>query len=139
MRWKALLLDVDGTLCFRGRLIPGADEAVAQFRRRGCYCGSPPTSIRARPRVWLLSSTPWAWRCCGIQARVLGKPSPEFFARRLADPGLEPREVAVVGDDPASDVAGARAVGACAVQVRDGEGKAAVSGTGPRPVARRRT
>ena len=48
MRWKALLLDVDGTLCFRGRLIPGADEAVAQFRRRGLLLRFT-TNIDSRP------------------------------------------------------------------------------------------
>lgn len=226
MRWKALLLDVDGTLSFRGRLIPGADRAVAEFRRRGLLLrfttnidSRPPESVAAqltamglevRPEevfspplvaLRLMEADPGRrWHClvtpelqayfgrpsagdgrvdyvllgycphvdyrmlneafrhllagaelvvlqkgryfftpeginldtgalaalleyaCGIQARVLGKPSREFFARCLADLGMDPQDVAVVGDDPASDVAGARAVGAYAVQVRTGKG-----------------
>lgn len=226
MRWKALLLDVDGTLCFRGSLIPGADGALAEFRQRGLVLrfttnidSRPPESVAAQLRAMgldvraeevfspplvalrLMRADPARrWHClvtpelqayfgrpsageghvdyvllgycphvdyrmlneafrhilagaelvalqkgryfftpdginldtgavaalleyaCGIQARVLGKPSREFFAQCLADLGLHPEEVAVVGDDPASDVAGARAVGAYAVQVRTGKG-----------------
>ena len=35
MTVKALLIDVDGTLTFRGEMIPGADESLRQARRLG--------------------------------------------------------------------------------------------------------
>ncbi|MCL6450553.1 MAG: TIGR01458 family HAD-type hydrolase [Acetobacteraceae bacterium] len=35
LRFKALLLDLDGTLYFKGEMLPRADEAVAGFRRKG--------------------------------------------------------------------------------------------------------
>lgn len=252
MRWKGLLLDVDGTLTFRGRLIPGAEVALTEFRRRGLLLrfatnidSRPPESVRAHllglgldvrsgevinpPLVALrlMQAEPdRCWHCLvgpdledflrprafagqqagrpagasagqdlqeyasggrqvdrvlvgycpqvdyrmlneafrqllggadlvalqkgryffapdgtnldtgalvaaleyasGKQARVLGKPARDFFAMCLEDLGLAPDEVAVVGDDPASDVAGARAVGAFAILVRTGKSAAAV-------------
>lgn len=225
MRWKALLLDVDGTLVFRGRMIPGAGDALDGFRRCGLLLrfatnidSRPPEGVRAQlvalgldvrtgevinpPLVALrlMQADPRVrWHClvgpdledflrpyasaggqadrvlvgycprvdyralneafrqlvggaelvalqkgryfyapdgvnldtgalvaaleyaAGKQARVLGKPTREFFTACLEDLGLAPDEVAVVGDDPATDVAGARAVGAYAILVRTGK------------------
>jgi len=58
----------------------------------------------------------------GVRARVLGKPSPEFFGLALAVLGRAPASALVVGDDLESDVAGAKAAGAAAVLVRTGKG-----------------
>ena len=57
-----------------------------------------------------------------VQARVLGKPSPDFFRLALDTAGVTPARALVVGDDPAADVAGAQAVGLRAVLVRTGKG-----------------
>ena len=57
----------------------------------------------------------------GKQATVLGKPEAGFFGAALASIGLEAGEVAMVGDDPESDVAGAKRAGLKAVQVRTGK------------------
>lgn len=57
----------------------------------------------------------------GKQATVLGKPGEAFFRVALGDMDLEASEVAVVGDDPESDVAGAKRGGLEAVQVRTGK------------------
>ena len=69
----------------------------------------------------------------GVTARIVGKPSPEFFLAALAQ--LEASgPVVVVGDDLDTDVAGARAIGARSVLVRTG--KAGAHGptlTGPHP------
>ena len=54
-------------------------------------------------------------------ATVVGKPGAGFFASALRDLGLETNEVAMVGDDPESDVAGAKRAGLLAVQVRTGK------------------
>ena len=55
------------------------------------------------------------------QATVLGKPSEEFYRLALADLGLAPGEVAMVGDDIESDIGGAQKVGMTGVLVRTGK------------------
>lgn len=57
----------------------------------------------------------------GKQATVVGKPEEAFFRMALDDLGMEPGEVAMVGDDPVSDVAGARAAGLRGIAVRTGK------------------
>jgi HAD superfamily hydrolase (TIGR01458 family) len=59
------------------------------------------------------------------QARVLGKPAPAFFQMALHDLGCSPDEVAVVGDDITTDVAGAKAIGAFSILVQTGKYDAA--------------
>jgi HAD superfamily hydrolase (TIGR01458 family) len=57
----------------------------------------------------------------GQQALVLGKPAPEFFQAAIDAVGCAPEEIAIVGDDVISDIAGAKAVGLHAVLVRTGK------------------
>lgn len=57
----------------------------------------------------------------GKSAVVVGKPERRFFQMALRDMGLEARTVAMVGDDPEADVAGAKRTGLRAVQVRTGK------------------
>jgi HAD superfamily hydrolase (TIGR01458 family) len=47
----------------------------------------------------------------GTKARLFGKPSPEFFLAAVASTGCDPADVAMVGDDAESDVAGALSAG----------------------------
>ncbi|MFH2202572.1 MAG: TIGR01458 family HAD-type hydrolase [Elusimicrobiota bacterium] len=57
----------------------------------------------------------------GKPARIIGKPSADFFrlaARRI---GLEPAETAMLGDDCESDVAGAQAAGLSGVLIKTGK------------------
>jgi HAD superfamily hydrolase (TIGR01458 family) len=58
----------------------------------------------------------------GQSARVLGKPSPEFFTAPLEALGRRPDTALVVGDDLAADSGGGHAVGAATVLVRSGKG-----------------
>jgi ribonucleotide monophosphatase NagD (HAD superfamily) len=51
----------------------------------------------------------------------VGKPERAFFRLALADLGLEPHEVAMVGDDAESDVAGAQAAGLQGILVKTGK------------------
>ena len=68
----------------------------------------------------------------GRTARVLGKPSPEFFTATLDALGRGPETALVVGDDLEADVGGGRAVGAATVLVRSGKGDRRPSaGAGP--------
>ena len=57
-----------------------------------------------------------------VEARVLGKPSPEFFRLATESAGVAAAETAVIGDDRASDIAGGRAAGYHTVLVRTGKG-----------------
>ncbi len=57
----------------------------------------------------------------GKSALMLGKPEPAFFEAALRDLGLEASEVAMVGDDAESDVAGAQRAGLLGVQVKTGK------------------
>lgn len=54
-------------------------------------------------------------------AAVVGKPEKDFFRLALEDLGLEAHEVAMIGDDPEADVAGAQAAGLKGVQVKTGK------------------
>jgi ribonucleotide monophosphatase NagD (HAD superfamily) len=54
----------------------------------------------------------------GSSARVLGKPSPEFFTAPLDALGHGAQSALVVGDDLAADIGGGHAVGAATVLVR---------------------
>lgn len=56
-----------------------------------------------------------------IEAEVVGKPSPEFFALALAALGLGPGEVLVVGDDVTTDGRGGAAAGCRTAAVRTGK------------------
>jgi HAD superfamily hydrolase (TIGR01458 family) len=55
------------------------------------------------------------------RARLIGKPSPDFFGLAMSSAGCAPERCVVVGDDATTDVAGGRAVGARTVQVRTGK------------------
>ncbi|MEQ6917090.1 TIGR01458 family HAD-type hydrolase [Halomonas aquatica] len=57
----------------------------------------------------------------GIEARLLGKPSGDFFHAVLEDAGVAPVEALMVGDDVECDVAAAMAVGLEACLVRSGK------------------
>lgn len=57
----------------------------------------------------------------GLTARILGKPSADLFRLGLSQLGLQAGQVAVIGDDPATDVEGARSIGAFSILVRTGK------------------
>lgn len=57
----------------------------------------------------------------GVEARVVGKPSKEFFDLALDSLDLPRDQVVMVGDDIEADIGGALAAGIAAVQVRTGK------------------
>ncbi len=57
----------------------------------------------------------------GKEAVVVGKPEQSFFRIALEDMGLGAHEVAMVGDDAETDVAGAKRAGLSGIQVRTGK------------------
>jgi phospholysine phosphohistidine inorganic pyrophosphate phosphatase len=64
----------------------------------------------------------------GKTATVVGKPEPAFFEAALRDLGLEARDVAMVGDDAESDVAGAQRAGLRGIQVKTGKYRSGAAG-----------
>lgn len=57
----------------------------------------------------------------GVEATVLGKPAPAFFAAALASAGCTPGEAVMIGDDREADVNGAVAAGLHGILVRTGK------------------
>lgn len=57
----------------------------------------------------------------GIDAKVLGKPSADFYMSAVESIGCDPSEVIMVGDDVESDVNGALQAGLQAILVRTGK------------------
>jgi HAD superfamily hydrolase (TIGR01458 family) len=57
----------------------------------------------------------------GKTARVMGKPSPEFFAAALSRVGLKPSEVAMIGDDIDTDIGAAQEQGMAGILVKTGK------------------
>jgi HAD superfamily hydrolase (TIGR01458 family) len=57
----------------------------------------------------------------GVDAEVVGKPTAAYFEAALADLGTPAAQAVMVGDDVASDVGGAKAVGMRGVLVRTGK------------------
>ncbi|XP_059517758.1 phospholysine phosphohistidine inorganic pyrophosphate phosphatase isoform X1 [Myotis daubentonii] len=58
---------------------------------------------------------------CGVEAEVVGKPSPEFFRSALRELGVEAHQAVMIGDDIVGDVGGAQRCGMRALQVRTGK------------------
>ncbi|XP_006880200.1 PREDICTED: phospholysine phosphohistidine inorganic pyrophosphate phosphatase [Elephantulus edwardii] len=58
---------------------------------------------------------------CGIEAEVVGKPSPEYFKLALQELGVEAHQAIMIGDDIVGDVGGAQQCGMRALQVRTGK------------------
>ncbi|MBI6705390.1 HAD-IIA family hydrolase [Pseudomonas viridiflava] len=57
----------------------------------------------------------------GVQAQVMGKPSPLFFEAAMRKLNARPDRTLVLGDDVLTDCAGARAVGATSLLIRTGK------------------
>jgi phospholysine phosphohistidine inorganic pyrophosphate phosphatase len=57
----------------------------------------------------------------GREALVIGKPEPQFFLDAVAELGLAPEAVALVGDDAETDVRAAQRAGLTGVLVRTGK------------------
>jgi HAD superfamily hydrolase (TIGR01458 family) len=72
----------------------------------------------------------------GVEATVVGKPSPVFFRSALADLGAEAGNAVMVGDDIEGDVGGGLGAGIASVLVRTGKYRAeAVAAAGVEPTA----
>jgi HAD superfamily hydrolase (TIGR01458 family) len=57
----------------------------------------------------------------GVEAKVVGKPNPEFFRAALEKLNVAPEQAGMVGDDIENDVLAAQALGLTGIQVRTGK------------------
>ena len=96
------------------RLILGGAELIALQKNR-YWKTAEGLTLDAGPFVVALEYA------TGQQARVIGKPSPDFFRLALDDLGMAPARVAMIGDDIEVDVGGAQRAGLKGVLVRTGK------------------
>jgi len=101
-------------------LMDGADLVALQRNR--FWQEADGLSLDAGPFVAALEYA------SGKTALVVGKPEPAFFEAALRDLGLEKKDMAMVGDDAESDVAGARRAGLRGIQVRTGKYRSETAG-----------
>jgi HAD superfamily hydrolase (TIGR01458 family) len=59
--------------------------------------------------------------CSGVEATVMGKPSPDFYRIALQDMGLRAEETAIVGDDIDFDIGGGQKAGMTGILVKTGK------------------
>jgi HAD superfamily hydrolase (TIGR01458 family) len=72
----------------------------------------------------------------GVEAEIVGKPTPAYFEAALAEVEAAPAEAVMVGDDVEADIGGAKAIGMRGVLVRTGKFRpAALKEAEPQPDA----
>jgi len=96
------------------RHIMNGAELIALEKDR-YWMASDGLSLSAGPFVTALEFA------TGKKATIIGKPSKAFFDRALHDIGLKPGQVAMIGDDILTDVAGAHRVGMKSILVKTGK------------------
>jgi HAD superfamily hydrolase (TIGR01458 family) len=96
------------------RLILGGAELIALQKSR-YWKTAEGLTLDAGPFVVALEYA------TGQQARVIGKPSLDFFRLAVNDLGVAPAEVAMIGDDIEVDVGGAQRAGLKGILVRTGK------------------
>ncbi|PKG31326.1 TIGR01458 family HAD-type hydrolase [Methanoregula sp.] len=103
-----------GNLTKAMRLILDGAGLIALERDR-YWMGENGLMLSAGPFVAALE---YATSTC---ARVVGKPSGNFFALALSDMGARPEETLMIGDDITTDIGGAREAGMRGVLVKTGK------------------
>jgi len=94
-------------------LLDGAD--LIALERDRYWMGADGMMLSAGPFVAALEYA------AGTTARVMGKPSPDFFALALSSLGVGPGQALMIGDDVVTDVGGAISCGLSGVLVRTGK------------------
>lgn len=95
-------------------MVRAGARLVALHKNRFCRRGNS-LGLDAGPFVAALEYA------TGLEATVVGKPSPDFFQQALGDLGLTADQVLMVGDDIEADIGGAQGAGICAAQVQTGK------------------
>jgi HAD superfamily hydrolase (TIGR01450 family) len=115
-------------------VLGGPDDSWTYGRLNGIFRavreGTPLVAMQ-RNRWWPTAAGPaldaGAFVCgledaTGREAAVVGKPAPAIYETACALAGAAPRDAVMVGDDPESDLAPARALGMRTCLVRTGKG-----------------
>jgi len=68
-----------------------------------------------------LGPGPFVEYAAGVEAQVVGKPTPSFFQSALDDMGIQADECVMIGDDLRDDVGGAMQCGIAGILVRTGK------------------
>ncbi len=111
------------------RLINAGAELIALEKDR-YWMASDGLMLSAGPFVAALEFA------TGRSATIMGKPSRQFFDMALRDMDLPADQVAMIGDDIITDIAGARKAGMKAILVRTGKySKSALDGAAIKPTA----
>jgi phospholysine phosphohistidine inorganic pyrophosphate phosphatase len=98
------------------RLLRSGAELVALHRQRSWRpAGEGDEVLDVGPFVAALEYA------TGRAARLVGKPSADFFRLALQELGVAAENVVMIGDDPESDAAGARSAGLRSILVRTGK------------------
>jgi len=97
------------------RLLGAGAEFLALATNRSFRDADGQLSLDAGPFVRALEYA------CRRQARILGKPSADFYRAALESMGCTPQTAVMVGDDVEADVGGAMAAGIPALLVRTGK------------------
>ncbi|EPY78202.1 phospholysine phosphohistidine inorganic pyrophosphate phosphatase [Camelus ferus] len=121
---SGLLLDVGPYMKALEFPRQGSDGAPALTCARSAAPARAPAqvSLYHRPSSLLHRLLPMCTQyACGIEAEVVGKPSPEFFKSALQEMGVEAHQAIMIGDDIVGDVGGAQRCGMRALQVRTGK------------------
>ena len=95
-------------------LVRSGARLVALHKNRFCRRGES-LGLDAGPFVAALEYA------AGVEATVVGKPSPDFFQLALDDLGVGADQALMVGDDIEADIGGAQNAGIRAVQVETGK------------------
>lgn len=98
------------------QMLHGGARLVVPHRNLYWFDGQGPPRLDAGAFILGLEAA------AGMPAVVTGKPSPVFFQSALDALGVQAHEALVVGDDRATDIAGARAAGLASVLVHTGKG-----------------
>jgi len=105
--------------CALGLVLDGADMLALEMDRHW-----------KQPEGQVLSAGPFVAAleyATGKKAELMGKPSRQFFQMALDDLGLEPGDVAMIGDDIHTDVLGAQEMGMQGILVKTGKYRADVA------------
>ncbi len=103
-----------GVLNHAFRLLKGGAQLVALQKNR-FWQTADGLSMDAGPFVAALEYA------AEVEAMVVGKPNPAYFEMALRDMGLQPEEVAMIGDDVSTDIAGAKRAGLTAILPQTGK------------------
>jgi HAD superfamily hydrolase (TIGR01662 family) len=103
----------------RDDFYPDALPCLAELKARGLSVGVAGNQSDELER-WILSQGLDVDLVASSARWGVEKPSPEFFARIVSESGLQPEEIAYVGDRVDNDVEPARTAGFLAVHVRRG-------------------